>query len=380
MSSPIERVRYYEGEYLGSGDFDAEQAYHIEMRRRMNHALHLSGIVYGLELKQVDEGAGIFSYNIGKGLAIDHEGREIFLFSARQIDATDLQRNLIGGVGDYEVWLQYRKDPDVPPSAGYGQCNESGQYTRWAESAEVVIVGKGSKGKAWRPTDPVPDDNGLPGVIVGIISVNGNLEITKVTPPLNPEYIGLRAQRIKAPVNPQAFSIANQNSALNPPVSLGIETNVFAEKNLIVGDDFAIPGTGKLVPPPPGFPSARGNLKVAGNLFLQGDMYAYVAPDWLGLKEFVATLIPDVKVGTVQPPGLQSKGTNLSADILKFSIDTKNAGPPQIVLAVSEITWLSINDFTSWKAAAGVGKTTAHSDDAGGDEPDAKCRPHCLGL
>ncbi len=101
MSSPIERVRYYEGEYLGSGDFDAEQAYHIEMRRRMNHALHLSGIVYGLELKQVDEGAGIFSYNIGKGLAIDHEGREIFLFSARQIDATDLQRNLIGSGGDY---------------------------------------------------------------------------------------------------------------------------------------------------------------------------------------------------------------------------------------------------------------------------------------
>ena len=45
MSSPIERVRYYEGEYLRSADFDAEQSYHIEMRRRMNHALHLHGIV-----------------------------------------------------------------------------------------------------------------------------------------------------------------------------------------------------------------------------------------------------------------------------------------------------------------------------------------------
>jgi hypothetical protein len=293
-------------------------------------------------------------------LAIDREGREIFLFSARQIDQTDLQQNLVTTGGDYEVWLQYRKDPDVPPSAGYGQCNESGQFTRWAESAEVLIVQKGTKGKTWRPTDPVPDDNGLPGVIVGIVSVDPNtLDITKVAPPLHPEYIGLRASRIKAPVNPATFSIANENTALNPAVSLGIEMNVFAEKNLIVGDDFSLPGPGgKLVPPPPGFPSPRGNLKVDGNLFLKGDMYAYVGPDWMRLKEYIATLIPDVKVGTVQASGLQSKGVNLSNDVLKFSIDTKNAGPPQVVLAVSEIVWLSINDFNTWKAAAAVDKTT----------------------
>ena len=37
MSNQIERLRYYDGEYLRSYDFTDEQAYHIEMRRRLNH-------------------------------------------------------------------------------------------------------------------------------------------------------------------------------------------------------------------------------------------------------------------------------------------------------------------------------------------------------
>ena len=50
MSTDIERLRYYERQYLQSSDFTDEQTYHLEMRRRLNLALHLWGIVKGLQL------------------------------------------------------------------------------------------------------------------------------------------------------------------------------------------------------------------------------------------------------------------------------------------------------------------------------------------
>ena len=68
-----ERPRYYEGEYLRAFDFDAEQSYHLEMRRRLNLALHLWGIVEGLELLMgADEADGTKGQAyISAGIAID---------------------------------------------------------------------------------------------------------------------------------------------------------------------------------------------------------------------------------------------------------------------------------------------------------------------
>ena len=44
----IERLNYYEGEFLGATDFQAEQEYHRDMRRRHNVGQHTWGIVSGL--------------------------------------------------------------------------------------------------------------------------------------------------------------------------------------------------------------------------------------------------------------------------------------------------------------------------------------------
>src|SRR5262245_19967026 len=43
-SDDTKRPNYYEGQYLGPGDFQAEQQYHRDMRRRLSLGQHAWGI------------------------------------------------------------------------------------------------------------------------------------------------------------------------------------------------------------------------------------------------------------------------------------------------------------------------------------------------
>jgi hypothetical protein len=52
VSNQVQRLRFFDGEYLRSYDFTDEQSYHIDIRRRLNHRLHLRGIVDGLQIVQ----------------------------------------------------------------------------------------------------------------------------------------------------------------------------------------------------------------------------------------------------------------------------------------------------------------------------------------
>ena len=56
-NTDIERLNYYEGEFLGAVDFEAEQEYHRDMRRRHNLGQHTWGIVAGLDLAQPTNGS-----------------------------------------------------------------------------------------------------------------------------------------------------------------------------------------------------------------------------------------------------------------------------------------------------------------------------------
>ena len=106
MANNIERLNYYEREYLRSPDFIAEQNYHMEMRRRLNIALHLWGIVEGLDVKlgEVVPGAPA-QYYISPGMAIDAYGREIFLFAPYILSEDDVQRNRITLPGRYSLFI-----------------------------------------------------------------------------------------------------------------------------------------------------------------------------------------------------------------------------------------------------------------------------------
>jgi len=92
-NTDIERLNYYEGEFLGAVDFQAEQEYHRDMRRRHNLGQHTWGIVTGLDLVQAPNG-GTDGNNVEvdvylqPGMAVDGFGREIVLLSQVQLTPT----------------------------------------------------------------------------------------------------------------------------------------------------------------------------------------------------------------------------------------------------------------------------------------------------
>lgn len=326
MSTDIERLLYSERQYLRSFDFTAEQSYHLEMRRRLNLALHLWGIVYGLELLQgeVVQGAPVQCY-LSEGMAIDAYGREIIV-PAKHLLSEDLDNNRITGAGTCSVWIRYTRDPATPPEAAYQRCDLKEQYTRWRESFEIKLISVGSSpypaGANPLPSDPdpfgdLPDDpSKFPWWIhLGTINVDASLQVST---PKNEDrfYIGTRTQRIEAPrdatmeFNILGADATHPNTPLKPLTSIAIRDNLFLEQNLIAGSDFAVDPQKIQVPPtespPSTFPNPTGNLKIASDIFLQGNLYTHcdlAHPDlWLNLdqciEERIKNLVPEVHIGT----------------------------------------------------------------------------------
>jgi len=66
---------------------------------------------------------------------------------------------------------------------------------------------------------------------------------------------------------------------------------LFLQQNLIAGDDFAIDHQKILPAPPSAFPSLSGNVKIASDVFLQGNLYTHcdlAHPDlWLNLDQCI---------------------------------------------------------------------------------------------
>jgi hypothetical protein len=320
MTPPIERVRFFDGEHLRAFDFTAEQAYHVEMRRRLNMGLHLHGIVKGLELtgSSAAAGAGISQVSVGPGMAIDPFGREIYLFAPYTFDdVADLPPDATG-LTDYEVWIQYQRLPVTPPSVGYETCGVNGQMTRWQETPRIVLIKKSTPVTTPAVTDDISeegnnDTDNSNGVLLGVVTVTpnsptGSFAVAASQPHLT--YVGIRAQRIVAPIEPASFSVLDEQSATNPAASLSVHPNVFARKNLIVGHDFKVDfGNSKPQPDPPSttYPSPTGNLKVRHDAFIRGDLYTLhqvqaggvATPTWLSLGDYIKSLQPDVHVVSI---------------------------------------------------------------------------------
>jgi hypothetical protein len=364
MSSTIERLNYYEREYLRSFDFIAEQNYHIDMRRRLNLALHLWGIVGGLD---VGEGT-LFpgapkQFYISEGMAIDAHGREILLFAPYALTDDDVRKNQISAADNYKLWIAYDLKLATPPAPGFGVCDLKDQYTRWRESFRVIISNDLPSANEPKITDEISDDpNKQPWPVrlgtVTVGSVGGKLTITDAFA-AERVYIGLRAQRVVAPTTPQssqAFDATKSNSPLDAPLSIGVEANLFAEENLVVGENFPV-DPGKIQPPPhpkpPAvFPSPGGNLKVASDMFIQGNIYANIAGDWLGLGEYFKSFVPEIVSGVKQIFPLPNNDP--SFDIVSIPVTTKlpRVSDAKMVVALAGIEWVSGNTSNVW--AAGV--------------------------
>jgi hypothetical protein len=305
MSTDIERLYYYERQYLQSSDFTDEQTYHLEMRRRLNLALHLWGIVTGLELLQGEAIQGAPSqFYVSEGMAIDAYGREIIV-SAKHLLSGDLATNRITSAGTYSVWIGYTRQQTTPPQAGFQACNMTNRYTRWQESFEIIISPLSANPNPAEDPDPFGDLSDDPTnnpwlIHLGKIIVDGSQTITAATN-AHRRYIGLRTQRIVAPHHATGeYNVLDANEPLKPLTSIAVRDNLFLEQNLIAGTDFAVDPT-KIQPTPP----STGNVKIASDLFLQGNLYTQCDPSqagqWLNLAQCIQAQIlnsvPEIHVG-----------------------------------------------------------------------------------
>jgi hypothetical protein len=397
LSNPIERDRYFDGEFLRALDFDAEQAYHLRLRRRLNRQLHLWGIVEGLQL-QVDSQTGIAQVSILPGMAIDALGREIFLFAPYTFGDSDISGNRITADGTYDVWIRYRKTATSMPSSGYTTCNDSNQYTRWVESSSAVLLPAGTTPF----TAPLFDDEDTDdptqdqvGVKLGSVSVSmaSFLNQFDKPSPTGRVYIGARTQRLRPPVDATpdapAFAFLNQNNALTPPISLGMEANVYAQQNLVVGDDFQVLPA-KIQPPPVGtYPAPTGNVKITKDLIVNGEIYcnADSAGTFMAFKERVVSFLPDIVVGyqpvTITkkpgaPPNMISDTATITlpsklaairtavpiASIAGFQFDSENnlntlAGGSQVQLRIDSVAFTTAPNAVTVTVAYTAGPVTA---------------------
>jgi hypothetical protein len=133
----IKRLSYYEKQFLRARDFQDEQAYHIEMRRRHLIAHHSWGIVVGLEIKQ-DPVA--LTWSVQPGLAIDGFGREIIVSDPEPLDLNKINAVLLGVAPPVtlKVWIEYRLEKADRPAPGYEVCDGDNQFIRVRETFRLL--------------------------------------------------------------------------------------------------------------------------------------------------------------------------------------------------------------------------------------------------
>ena len=347
----IDRLRYYDGEFLRAFDFGDEQTYHMEMRRRLNRYLHLYGIVQGLQLNEGVQ-AGVHQVSILPGMAIDAFGREIYLFVTYTLGDQDLINNRISATSTYDGWLRYGKAPQTPPSSGYNNCNQTNQYTRWQEGFSVVLLKHPSN--PFTPpafTDDDTDDSTQDqvGVFLGTVLITPNSPTVQFASPDTHgcHFLGIIAQRIQTPLDYDAttsFKFQNKQTPRDPAVSLDIEPNIFASQNIIAGPDFDLTktssGTAISFNPAP-TTNAAGSVKLAGDLFAQGNIYSFIPdpvnPQWLGISSYVKQLVqqnlPEIVTGSTQVTVSTDPSAKYTAGPGSYATDTTS-----ITVATSRLT------------------------------------------
>jgi hypothetical protein len=145
----IERLNYYEGEYLGAVDFQAEQEYHRDMRRRHNLGQHTWGIVTGLELAQAPNG-GMDGSNVEvdvylqPGMAVDGFGREIVILSQTQLTqemfAAFYDPNPNASPKWMYIWIAYQQALLQPPSDACTAMNVTNSFGRVEETYTLSVT------------------------------------------------------------------------------------------------------------------------------------------------------------------------------------------------------------------------------------------------
>lgn len=119
VTNVTKRMNYFDRQFLRRKDFQDEQDYHIDRRRRHNRLLHTPGVAEDL---MVTGEVGSTMVTVSTGMAIDPEGREIVLAKERQ---------LIMPIGPHSIYvyisyIEAPSDPSTDPGVtGYTRVEES---------------------------------------------------------------------------------------------------------------------------------------------------------------------------------------------------------------------------------------------------------------
>ena len=148
-NTDIERLNYYEGEILGATDFQTEQEYLRDMRRRHNIGQHTWGIVTGLDIVQIPnnnnapDGQPAVDIFIQPGMAVDAYGREIVALSKTQLTqdlfAPYVDINIPVSQPMY-VWISYAQVMLQPPADPCTVANQPNSFGRVQEAFALTVT------------------------------------------------------------------------------------------------------------------------------------------------------------------------------------------------------------------------------------------------
>ncbi len=121
----IKRPNYFNYQFLVEKDFEDEQAYHLQMRRRHNRLMHTPGIADGFTVTKVAAN----QVRISAGTAVDRDGREIVLEDARV-------HTLVTGGNNVDVFLAISYQDITDPADRYTQGGVD-DFTRITERPRI---------------------------------------------------------------------------------------------------------------------------------------------------------------------------------------------------------------------------------------------------
>ena len=134
----IERLNYFNNQFLKEEDFTDEQTYHLRMRREHNRLLHTPGIAEGLEVQKT----GAKQVKVTRGVAIDSNGREMVLLDDLNVPLSDQAKYPPNSTIYVTITYEDRKPDDrlkwQPPEEK--DKENSKQFTRWVEKPQILAT------------------------------------------------------------------------------------------------------------------------------------------------------------------------------------------------------------------------------------------------
>jgi hypothetical protein len=156
-------------------------------------------------------------------------------------------------------------------------------------------------------------------------------------------------------VTPASTVTSDTGEAARP---LLVGADILGKGSLFVGDDFALANDSGATPPDDpskADPPEAGVLKVNNDLFLNGEFYVRVAGEWLTMKDYLQSFIPDVQVGRQDVIVVGAPDANgVVEDTVEIVLTTRLKDPQKqaMSLALTSISWLTTDDFATWEPLA----------------------------